>query len=454
MTDPPAPSLTLRKEDWDNNRWRLFATYGTVSHPSHNISIVFRWTGGPSRSADETSAVERGSATGGTRERTVHGPGTYGAKVQTAAERGGNLCESDWVEKEVDVPGPTPTPTPPPPTPQPTPDTPAWLKGRGDSTQFQIVNDDIVSATISMYISWEQVSGSGRLYRVEQYIGDDQWATTVADITGTAIIASGMQPESTYIFRVRAGWEGGPGVGRLSSGWRQGTVETPTPFDGHQADHTVQYRVDTPPIGAHMPDFSVGISEAVREWNDAAGDGFLICAAGECEDENTGVKKNTDGKTIVVKFPSGAKKSVHNPSDLPGYEDCKNSYACVVTRPSDWPSDRHVPNQELRIEEPAWEAEGGSKYSPPDHHRLVWTNDFALHDIEVLDEELDAKYVYFRWALMHEFGHAYGLTDLYDLPEGNYSGYLMFEDEERAVQSVPRSDVDYLHGVYRNHTAH
>ena len=448
MTDPPAPSLTLHKENWDNNRWRLFATYGTVSHPSHNISIVFRWTGGPSRSADETSAVERGSATGGTRERTVHGAGTYGAKVQTAAERGGNLCDSDWVEKEVDVPGPTATPTPPPPTPQPTPDTPAWLKGRGDSTQFQIVNDDIVSATISMYISWEQVSGSGRLYRVEQYIGDDQWATTVADITGTAIIASGMQPESTYIFRVRAGWEGGPGVGRLSSGWRQGTVETPTPFDGHQADHTVQYEIGTPfpaANGDNIPDFSVALNRAVGAWNNRAGprplNDILICAVGEC------MGRNTDGRTITINSIGTGRQS----AIVSG--DCGRSYACVAPRKAS-SSSGHMLDQEMRIEQPATEPFIlVEPFSEKLAYRLrVWTNDSSLHGDDY-EGQTHAKYSYLPWALMHEFGHALGLADLYELREGNYSGYLMFE-QKRAVQSVPKSDVDYLHGVYRNHIPH
>ena len=80
----------------------------------------------------------------------MHGAGTYGAKVQTAAERGGNLCDSDWVEKEVDVPGPTATPTPPPPTPTPTPPpTPALelSNNRVAGTAGQPINSRLSTAS-------------------------------------------------------------------------------------------------------------------------------------------------------------------------------------------------------------------------------------------------------------------------------------------------------------------
>ena len=77
----------------------------------------------------------------------------------------------------------------------------------------------------------------------------------------------------------------------------------------------------------------------------------------------------------------------------------------------------------------------------------MWTNN------ESVAEEMPRMHCCFPHPVMHELGHTFGLADLYELEDGNYSGYLMFEGK-RAVQSVPQSDVDYLHGVYRNHTPH
>ena len=53
-------------------------------------------------------------------------------------------------------------------------------------------------------------------------------------------------------------------------------------------------------------------------------------------------------------------------------------------------------------------------------------------------------------AMMHEFGHDFGLDDLYG-PGLNYPGYIMggLAGEDRT--SVPSTDGNYIKQVYRAH---
>ena len=54
---------------------------------------------------------------------------------------------------------------------------------------------------------------------------------------------------------------------------------------------------------------------------------------------------------------------------------------------------------------------------------------------------------------MHEFGHAFGLVDLYRL-DGDYPGYLMDRPPQNGYyDSIPGKDIAHVEGVYHNHTA-
>ena len=51
--------------------------------------------------------------------------------------------------------------------------------------------------------------------------------------------------------------------------------------------------------------------------------------------------------------------------------------------------------------------------------------------------------------MMHEFGHALGLNDLYpDQYGGRYAGYLM--GPYKVVEEIPPQDIEYLRQAYSN----
>ena len=67
--------------------------------------------------------------------------------------------------------------------------------------------------------------------------------------------------------------------------------------------------------------------------------------------------------------------------------------------------------------------------------------------------------MYLPTTAMHEFGHAAGLYDLYELDrefdESRYDDYVMGDQyNELAVPDIPDLDRDYLQDVYRGHTRH
>lgn len=125
---PPAPSLSL---SYDSSTKRLKATYGSVTHSGHWLSINFRWSATIDREPDavEHSPRSQNTVSGGSRYRTVSATGTYKATVSTTAERGGSFCDSNERSRSrrVVIPTPVPTNTPiptetPVPTKTPTPD--------------------------------------------------------------------------------------------------------------------------------------------------------------------------------------------------------------------------------------------------------------------------------------------------------------------------------------------
>ena len=97
----------------------------------------------------------------------------------------------------------------------------------------------------------------------------------------------------------------------------------------------------------------------------------------------------------------------------------------------------------MRIEEPAYGWDGGSKTAT----RHIWT------DVEGRDGQSvpghDAKFDYLPGVLVHEFGHAVGMTDL---PKGDagkqYKDFLM--QHSRANLDVLVQDIFYLQQVYDN----
>ena len=234
------------------------------------------------------------------------------------------------------------------------------------------------------------------------------------------------------------------------------------PYLGHQADFTVEYRIGTPvptptptptpdplnptPPSPQLPNAAViiptAIPDAAEAWNDAVSTSWphvLMCEEGNCG------SRNTDKKWVVVDVVDG---SVHKTSSLlnPLNTSCGYGTACVKPSPilSVWnldpPGNGHMGNLSMLIEEPAWLGET----------RAVWTDVPSLHDDEVrLRDGTKGVYRHALAVVMHEFGHAAGLDDLYkEEYGGKYPGYVM--EDERETTSIPDLDRDYLRQVYRN----
>lgn len=117
------------------------------------------------------------------------------------------------------------------------------------------------------------------------------------------------------------------------------------------------------------------------------------------------------------------------------------------------------------IEEPAWSYNGSS------FTRYFWATDASKHNVALSMRERNrvpglAPHQVYAWlyapgVVMHEFGHAAGLTDLYHfkmpdegdrLGRRHYTGYLM--DVNMGVTSIPRLDRAYIRQVYENHSPH
>ena len=119
-------------------------------------------------------------------------------------------------------------------------------------------------------------------------------------------------------------------------------------------------------------------------------------------------------------------------------------------------TDSHMGDLDVVIEDPAWVYFPGGLLEWGRHVRVVWTTDraVALADFSRTRTQRnktpsgdELRINYLPATMMHEFGHAAGLEDLYNWP-GTYPQFLM--DKYRPHGSVPPQDIVYLKQVYRN----
>ena len=355
-------------------------------------------------------------------------------------------------------------PPPPPPTNTPTPiatltPRPPVLTGLHD--RASAIDIDVLRTGEKIgkiYLEWSDAAGIGITYEVEH------WAKSVpllpvygwhllphrdieivfnrgpGIITGAVI--SGLDYDHTYKHRIRAK------RGSQYSGWVEIETKVPLPNLGHAGDHTVKYQlgaIPTPDPGA-APSTDPGIviptaiAHAVVAWNEAVATPWphvLFCEGSGCT--INGVDRNTDGRSIVINTVVG--------TNDPGIAHVKPPFSDAL---------EHISAPTMVIEVPA-------RRPHPDIEgrflAITWVNDPDLHDKEVR-RNIYRRYYYAPRTVMHEFGHAAGLEDLYLLEGGwcnnfgicSYPDYIMGRAEKPTA--IPNEDRDYLRDVYYNHTPH
>ena len=338
------------------------------------------------------------------------------------------------------------------------------------STARSIDGTSKTSNIAKMVLDWDDVAGPGVTYEVQQWdrvLGPVYtWKTLpFGDFTitfdGSSAVIGGLKFDKVYDHRVRAK------RGELYSDWTDRfKTEVPIPFIGHQADHTVKYEnvwvSAEPPPAADVAAITAAIGNAVDEWNEAVyyvvtpPPHVLFCTGDDCK--TSSVDRNTDGRKITIyagKVDCGVTVACVGPTYGSDYDHLINLAALNFVA-SDWVDENgHMKALQMRIEEPAF-------YGTTPYH---WTNNPEEHRRR--HNSGIGIWYYLPAMLMHEFGHAAGLHDLYNYdpsPNGKYSGHVMLAPEYKKFEflwykifpytSVPSKDVDYLLDVYRNHTTH
>ena len=115
----------------------------------------------------------------------------------------------------------------------------------------------------------------------------------------------------------------------------------------------------------------------------------------------------------------------------------------------------HIEDRILRLEEPAWlfsSPSGDSDAAPKVHIRIFWTDDWRSAGTCPDPQEPSYCYRYLPAIVMHEMGHAAGLTDLYlGVFKGTWldnGSYLMHSPGGK--RESPDFDIMYVNQVYRN----
>ena len=279
-------------------------------------------------------------------------------------------------------------------------------------------------------------------------------------VSGSAADVTGLVPDRRYSFMVRASNPYG------NSGWSSAvsdTAPTPSYWEGHQEDHTVEYEAGTiasaPGLPAGVPDpatvISAAIDPAASDWTTAAaaiaGKDLKICESGSrgCDNHDMG--------TVTVKTVDVNTMDV-NPPDTNHKHGCGWSVACVKFGPtsaSDGPG-RHLGDMSLIIEEPAWEC------GPVDqitgicqsvwHIRIYWTDTPGQNRDPVLGLPAGSPpsyYYYIGATMIHEFGHTLGLPDFGTDP--TLKNWPAVMEDTHSNMTITDEDIAQLRAIYAIH---
>ena len=227
-------------------------------------------------------------------------------------------------------------------------------------------------------------------------------------------------------------------------------VHTTPPFYGRQADHTVQYEIGqavptrkvTDPTG-YDPETAIrtSISDAVTAWNNSSV-GRSTPNLHICEKASGCSSRPNDHRVTTIRFNSKA---------------CKTpwAFACVQytgDASSFADSDSHMNNLIIWIEEPAKERDK-DRHGKIIEPRTLWTSNSTLDELPHADYE-HTHHGYLPQKVMHEFGHTFGLYDLYNagwfccLP-----GSVMGKPDGTVTEHSRRRYHVHTRGVWRSRTA-
>ena len=298
----------------------------------------------------------------------------------------------------------------------------AGSSGVIDPDEFTVSSDDVEidslewdSGSVVLELD-DYVSLSGQTLDFIELDGSIDTSLAIADATVN-------QTAATWTWSVTgAPWEDGDLLMlRIRDTSTGPTVVTPRPGATPSTDP-----------GIVIP---TAIAHAVVAWNEAVATPWphvLFCEGSGCT--INGVDRNTDGKSIVINTEFGTRER--------GIAHVKVSVDAL----------EHISAPTMVIERPALQYH---PYAPGRTLSIVWVNDPDLHGKEV-DEDFFRRYYYMPRTIMHEFGHAAGLEDLYLLECGllgcGYGDYIMGRAEKPTA--IPNEDRDYLRDVYYNHTPH
>lgn len=173
-----------------------------------------------------------------------------------------------------------------------------------------------------------------------------------------------------------------------------------------------------------------------------------------CKEGDEGCDNNTDGKEVIINVIEDDGNTVTPvPEGTPDH--CSESVACFdfdYHRPTN-----HLLDMEIVIEEPAWDYDIINKMKV-NTRRFYWTNtlkpktedeEAGIRKIHMGSRDVE---VYLPTFVMHEFGHAAGLEDLYFFPGEYTDDYLM--NYNFGMESIPDVDIEYLKDLYDGHSPH
>ena len=436
---------------------------GAYSISTNAAGDGYSWVVRTSSSAlsDSSGCTGSGSWTGSPSSVKVYackpGYASVKAKLYFTDEDSGTIQLIDSDSQGVRILNPPP---PPPPTNTPTPTAtltprPPVLTGLHDRASAIDIDALRTGEKIGkIYLDWSDAAGIGITYEVEHRVKrvpllpvygwhplphrDIKIVFNRGPGIITGAVISGLDYDHTYKHRIRAK------RGSQYSGWVEIETKVPLPNLGHAGDHTVKYQlgaIPTPRPGA-TPSTDPGIviptaiAQAVVAWNEAVATPWphvLFCEGSGCT--INGVDRNTDGRSIVINTEFGTRER--------GIAHVKPPFSDAL---------EHISAPIMIIEVPARRRH---PYAPGRTLTLVWVNDPDMHNKEVGGNR-NRRYYYAPRTIMHEFGHAAGLEDLYLLECGllgcGYGDYIMGRAEKPTA--IPNEDRDYLRDVYYNHTPH